>query len=90
MVIVVSPSYISGLGGELEVIRVNPLPAVAHHKGIAAVFPPHEGVKSVFSHLGEVFEVDTLEKFHKLHSASVIFLVTSHKKIIGRMTLGHI
>ena len=73
----VSPTYVSALGsslgsGELEVVRVNPLPAVAHHKGIAAIFPPHEAVSELFGHLGAVFEVDSLEQFHRLHSSSAL------------------
>ena len=50
----------------LEVVRINPLPAVAHHAGIAAIYPPHPLLRTMFDHMAEVFEVETIEEFHKV------------------------
>jgi pyrroline-5-carboxylate reductase len=54
------------------IVRVNPLPAVAHHQGIAAISPPNKAVAELFSLLGKVYEVDSLDKFHALHAATTV------------------
>lgn len=55
-----------------RVVRVNPLPAVAHHAGIAAIWPPHADVARLFRLLGSVYEAQTLEQFHAMHAATTV------------------
>ena len=54
------------------VVRVNPLPGVAHHSGIAAVWPPHAAVASLFGLLGAVTETAELDAFHAMHAATTV------------------
>jgi pyrroline-5-carboxylate reductase len=55
-----------------SVTRVNPLPAVAHRQGVAAMAPHDPPVACLFGLLGAVHEVATLEELHTLHAASAV------------------
>jgi pyrroline-5-carboxylate reductase len=70
----VSPDFITSLPREKPgvIVRVNPLPAAAHHRGISAISPPNEAVAELFGLLGKVYEVDSLEQFHALHAATTV------------------
>ena len=46
-----------------NICRAVPLPSVADHNGITTVFPPNKRAEDLFSHLGQVVPLETLEAF---------------------------
>ena len=71
----VSPSAIAAAASGVEadaIVRANPLPGCANGSGITALCPPNDAVHALFSRLGAVHAVETLEELHVLHSASCL------------------
>ena len=71
----ISPAAIAAAASgceESSIVRVNPLPACATRDGITAMCPPHPAVSALFRELGSVYEVETMDELHVLHSASCL------------------
>ncbi|MCV9967627.1 pyrroline-5-carboxylate reductase [Pararhizobium sp. BT-229] len=72
------------VGQEVDLTQAIPLPFVASHEGVTAIYPPNSKVASLFSSLGTAVQCGTREEYDLLAVASA--LMATYFGIMGRTT----
>lgn len=60
------------IGLPVDIVRAVPLPFVATHSGVTAIFPPDPAVEALFSDLGTAVACKTIEEYDLLAVASAL------------------
>lgn len=58
------------IGSPVDIVRAIPLPSVADHRGVTAIFPASERLEEVFAGMGTVVSAPTLDAFDAYAIAS--------------------
>ncbi|PDT81254.1 pyrroline-5-carboxylate reductase [Sinorhizobium sp. BJ1] len=78
------PTLLGWIKEEVELTQAVPLPFVAEHQGVTAIYPPNPAIAVIFAALGTAVECDTKEEYDLLAAASA--LMGTYFGILDRAT----